>query len=309
MVHLLLRFQVGVVYVYAGLAKATGDWLLHAQPLSIWLSARTDMPVLGALFDERLGRLRASAGRASSSTPRSSLFLLWAPRRASWAYVVVLVFHVITRLLFPIGMFPFIMVRRRRSSSSRRPGRGAAASCRASRRARARARARSRAAAAPCLHPPRVVAVARSSASSSSSLPLRTHLYGGNVLWHEQGMRFSWRVMVREKNGSITFVVASRSERTARGTSSPRKYLTDRQEREISAQPDLVLQLAHHVATTSPRAATTTSSVRVEAIVSLNGRSRRADDRSRRSISLAIEDGIGQGAPGSSPAPEGRPFT
>ena len=26
----LLRFQVGVVYVYAGLAKATSDWLLHA---------------------------------------------------------------------------------------------------------------------------------------------------------------------------------------------------------------------------------------------------------------------------------------
>ena len=38
-------------------------------------------------------------------------------------------------------------------------------------------------------------------------LPLRAHLYGGNVLWHEQGMRFSWRVMVREKNGSVTFIV------------------------------------------------------------------------------------------------------
>ena len=24
-------------------------------------------------------------------------------------------------------------------------------------------------------------------------VPLRCHLYGGNVLWHEQGMRFSWR--------------------------------------------------------------------------------------------------------------------
>ena len=33
------------------------------------------------------------------------------------------------------------------------------------------------------------------------------HLYSGNVSWHEQGMRFSWRVMAREKNGSVTFVV------------------------------------------------------------------------------------------------------
>src|SRR5262249_40969840 len=29
----LLRFQLAVVYVFAGLAKISGDWLLHAQPL------------------------------------------------------------------------------------------------------------------------------------------------------------------------------------------------------------------------------------------------------------------------------------
>jgi hypothetical protein len=42
-------------------------------------------------------------------------------------------------------------------------------------------------------------------------LPLRFIAYGGDVRWHEQGMRFSWRVMVREKNGSVTFRVRDRS--------------------------------------------------------------------------------------------------
>ena len=42
--------------------------------------------------------------------------------------------------------------------------------------------------------------------------------YGGNVLWHEQGMRFSWRVMVREKNGSVTFVVHNTRARPHAGT-------------------------------------------------------------------------------------------
>lgn len=43
----LLRFQVGVVYTFAGIAKATSDWLVHAEPLRIWLSSRTGYPVLG----------------------------------------------------------------------------------------------------------------------------------------------------------------------------------------------------------------------------------------------------------------------
>jgi len=67
----LLRFQVGVVYVYAGLAKVTSDWLLHAEPLNIWLSARTGMPVIGAIFDERWAAY-AFSWAASSSTPSSS---------------------------------------------------------------------------------------------------------------------------------------------------------------------------------------------------------------------------------------------
>ena len=39
----LLRVQVGLVYFYASVAKMNADWLLHAQPLIIWLSARTDI--------------------------------------------------------------------------------------------------------------------------------------------------------------------------------------------------------------------------------------------------------------------------
>src|SRR6185436_17673044 len=77
-------------------------------------------------------------------------------------------------------------------------------------------------------------------------VPLRFLAYGGSVRWHEQGMRFSWRVMVREKNGSITFLV--RIPSTGRTIHvSPSRYLTLLQEREMSSQPDLVLQLAHHI--------------------------------------------------------------
>src|SRR5690606_19238062 len=43
----VLRLQVGIVYVNAGLAKFGSDWLLHAQPLGIWMAARTETPIIG----------------------------------------------------------------------------------------------------------------------------------------------------------------------------------------------------------------------------------------------------------------------
>jgi hypothetical protein len=38
-----LRFQVGMVYFFAGLAKLNGDWLLRAEPLATWLPARSEV--------------------------------------------------------------------------------------------------------------------------------------------------------------------------------------------------------------------------------------------------------------------------
>src|SRR5690606_17460880 len=96
--------------------------------------------------------------------------------------------------------------------------------------------------------PPRTAFVAAGAAFCvlQALLPMRHRLYGGNVAWHEQGMRFSWKVMVREKNAAVTYVVSSkRAHRT--WYVEPRQYLTDRQEKEFAAQPDLVLQLAHRV--------------------------------------------------------------
>ena len=36
-----LKILISVVYIYAGLAKLNSDWLLEAQPLSIWLRPNT----------------------------------------------------------------------------------------------------------------------------------------------------------------------------------------------------------------------------------------------------------------------------
>jgi len=76
--------------------------------------------------------------------------------------------------------------------------------------------------------------------------------------------------MTREKNGSVTFVVRDPSDGREWHV-PPRQYLTRIQEREMSVQPDLILQLAHHIARDF-RAKGRNVEVRADALASLNGR-------------------------------------
>ncbi len=262
----LLRFQVGAVYFFAGLAKVNSDWLLHAQPLNIWLSSRTYLPVIGPLLGERWVAFAMSwAGCLFDLTVVAFLLM---PRTRVAAYAVVLFFHAVTKLLFPIGMFPAIMVvaalvffspswpqNLLRFFRHHRPAPDAPAPVASPR---------------PALFGARIAIVACYCAFQLL-WPLRTHLYGGNVLWHEQGIRFSWRVMLREKNGSVTYLVTNPATGRTQEV-PPRKYLNSRQERDFSTQPDLILKLAHQIAQDVEAREGIRPIVRVHAPVSLNGR-------------------------------------
>src|SRR4051812_10618433 len=58
----LVCAQVGVVYVFAGLAKLHTDWLLHGLPLRMWLPAHADLAIIGPWLAE----------------PRVAIALSWA---------------------------------------------------------------------------------------------------------------------------------------------------------------------------------------------------------------------------------------
>src|SRR5690606_7133185 len=86
----------------------------------------------------------------------------------------------------------------------------------------------------------------------------------------------------------------------------PRQYLTDRQEKEFAAQPDLVLQLAHRVRDDFVRDGYDDVEVRADAIAALNGRL--SAPMIDPSVDLArVEDGLGK-ASWILPAPEGAPL-
>ena len=290
----LLRYQVAIVYGYAGLAKLNIDWLLYAQPMEIWLRARSETALVGQFFEHTwAAHVFSWGGFLYDST--IVIWLSWRRTRAL-AFCLVLGFHGMTHVLFNIGLFPFIMTcaatlffapswpRRWLGLLMTWVGRTP-----------------------PEL--PRPTVTERSALSHRSPwrqrlgygllagfcawqllVPLRHYLYPGDVAWNEEGMRWSWKVMLREKHGSVTYYV--RFKETGKVLQvPPRHYLDARQEREMSGQPDLILQLAHHIAADFEGRGMGPVAVHAEALVSWNGRP--AAPMIDPEVDLAsIEDGL-----------------
>ena len=261
----LMRFQIGVVYVFGGIAKLGSDWLVHGEPLRIWLAANRELPVLGPLFDQRWVALAMSW--CGMLFDLSIVPLLSWRRTRRVAYVVVLVFHTLTGLLFRIGMFPWIM-----SASATlffEPSWPRALL----------ARLRQRRSAAASTPPPAGAALGPASLGAlflyalvQVATPLRHLAYPGNTLWTEEGFRFAWRVMLIEKSGELELTVVDRDGK--RTLVAPREYLTPFQSRMASTQPDMILELAHVVARDFERRTGGAVRVYADAQVSFNGRPR-----------------------------------
>ena len=104
----ILKILLGIVYFYAGLAKINSDWLWRAMPLKIWLPNHAGLPFVGALFNENW--LHFAFSWAGMLYDLSIVFLLLYKRTRIFAFVLVVIFHALTRFLFPIGVFPYVMI-------------------------------------------------------------------------------------------------------------------------------------------------------------------------------------------------------
>ena len=269
-----LRLFVGVVYFYAGLAKLNSDWLLEAQPLAIWLPAKYSVPLLGDLLQERWVHY-AFAWAGAAYDLAIPFLLLWRPTRVL-AFVAVVVFHVLTRVLFPIGMFPYIMIVSAlvffeplthiyilQAISARPLVQGM------------RERSRERL--------PRWLTTATPFVRAGTKLgiaallifhlvfPWRYLLHDNELFWTEEGYRFSWRVMLMEKAGYLNYEVVDPATGNSR-TIDPAGYLTQLQYKQLSTQPDFILEFAHFLADQEAAQTGTRPAVFAESYVALNGR-------------------------------------
>lgn len=267
----LLRAQVAVVYVFAGAAKLDSDWLLRAQPLTTWLAARADLPFLGGLVAHPSTALVASwVGLLFDLTIVG--WLWWRPTRAP-AMAAVVAFHAATWWLFPaIGVFPWLMIgmatlwlppewprawRRRRATAPHHPPRPAAPARADSARA----------------VPVPVLAGVALWIAVQVILPLRHLVIPGDVDWTEEGGRLSWRVMADEKVGWAVFHVTDPRSGATRDVPLV-DVLTARQAHVAAVRPDLLHQVADLLADRAEADGRARPIVRVDAVVSWNGRTR-----------------------------------
>lgn len=265
----LIRFQIALVYIFAAIAKIGEDWLLYGQPLSIWLSARGDLPLIGPILTQPITAIAMSwTGFLYDLLIVPAL--LWQRSRIL-AYLLVIGFHSMTWLLFDIGIFPILMTLATpifftpswpygflKVFKLNLVGSGSQNGHRVS------------APESTFSTPLKVFLVLW--CSFHIIFPLRCFVLDDNVLWSERGMRYSWRVMVREKMGSLTYrVKASDSQR--QWEVNPKAYLTARQLSEMSGQPDMIIQLSHWVKQRFEARLGKPVEVFADVWVSLNGRS------------------------------------
>ncbi len=268
-----LKLVLAIVYIYAGLSKINSDWLLHAQPLKIWLRTRSDFPVLGSIL--HYSWVHYFFSWFGMLYDVFIVFFLLKKSTRLYAYFFVVAFHVLTRMLFPIGMFPYIMIA--------------------------------------CtlvffdvvLHE-KIIALLRKGIqkfgikkhgiyTSNSSyeyslkglklvqgililffaiqllLPWRYLSYPGELFWTEEGYRFSWRVMLVEKVGIATFTIVD-SDTGREFEIRNNDFLTTVQIKQMSTQPDFILEYAHKLRDHYIKEGIITPQVYVKCYVTLNGR-------------------------------------
>lgn len=271
----IFKLQLGLVYFFAGAAKLNPDWLVNAMPMRIWLPANTDLPIIGPLLEyTSTAYIFSWAGAVYDLT--IAFFLLWKPTRI-FAYITVIIFHMMTYFLFQIGMFPFIMILCTLIFFSGDFHQKIIDTISGLIKYLPFSVPNSES-----VHKDKAFQLSKSSSGIISGiliihfvlqilLPLRFALYPGNLFWTEQGYRFSWRVMLMEKAGHITFHVTDPAT-DRQWQVQNYNYLTPNQEKMMSTQPDMILQFAHYLEDEYQKQGINDVKITAESYVTLNGR-------------------------------------
>lgn len=258
----LVRFQIGIVYFYGGLAKLNADWL-RGQPMRMWLKAQTDYPVIGGLLTEEwMVQLFVWGGLLIDLLAVPGL--MWRRTQAAM-FVLLTLFHLLNATLFTIGVFPWLMIALTTVFLSPDWPR------RLLRQAPSALAATTQPAPAWTMRRRCGAVLLGLYVGLQILVPLRQFLYPGNPSWTERGQLFSWRMMLRQKRSAIRMDVTDR-QTGRRGVIDLHAHLNPRQLVAMSRDPDLILQVAHKLAELLRQHGMPDVEIRAQALSALNGR-------------------------------------
>jgi len=261
----ILRAQMEIMLIYAGLVKLTPDWLA-GEPLGLWLRAQAESTPLHGLLHYDAVILAGTWGTVVLHVLGAPL-LLWRRTRLA-VFLVYCVFHSANAFFFNIGIFPWLTI-------------AATTMFFAPDWPRLGARwLHERFEAVPPQVPRPMPAPRRLPALSllgialwlaiQLALPVRASLFPTEVRWSGDGHRYSWRMRIYDRRAEGRFVVTAGD-----GTEwiiDPEDYLTRRQASKMLVRADMVHQFAGYLEELWRAGGYGDVSVRAEISKSLNGR-------------------------------------
>ncbi len=235
------RIQLLIVFSYAAINKLYPGWL-NGDYLRVNLGSKGDRWPLGWLVVKP--GFQAFTIWAAIIFDALVIPALWWRRTRLLGFFGLVGFDLFNSLVFHIGIFPYMVVgltvfffsepsleRAFRWVPGMRPKEGLTASP-----VPAQASGRQRLA----------LGLLALYLTIQVALPLRHHLFRGDVTWTEEGHRMSWRMMLRTKLGRVVLIV----EDPATGHEYPvrhEEFLTPRQESRVGSHPDFLYRYVQDV--------------------------------------------------------------
>lgn len=266
-----IKLLVSIVYVYAGLTKINSDWLFKAMPLKIWLPSKYDLPFIGETLMQQ-NWFHYAMSWSGMIYDLTIPFLLLYKKTRWFAFGLVVFFHVFTGILFPIGMFPYVMIvsaliffeagfhhkiilflKRILNYFFKLKQKIVVKEIYNFK------------------HQKITIIVLSLFFIVQLFLPFRYALYPNELFWTEEGYRFSWRVMLMEKMGYANFKITNSKTGNFFYVDN-QDFLTPLQEKQMSFQPDFILEYAHFLGDHFKSKGHKNIQVFVESYVALNGR-------------------------------------
>jgi len=253
----LLRFQIGVVYFYAGLIKCTRDWVLRASPIDIFLTTENKIAALQPLFENHTVVHSFAVGGCLFDLFIVPL-LLW-PKTRRAAMVLVVFFHTFNMVVLGLGnVTVFMMLATLLLFSEPDLFAGLMSRLAAALKTTLRQAAK----------PSRMMYVALVFALIQAGLPLRHFTYPGDGRWNGDGQNFSWWMRSIHMNVDAKFFAEYDG---ARIRLNPLETIAPEQS-SMGKDPDMMAQYARHVAARLRADGHQNVKVMVESTASLNGR-------------------------------------
>lgn len=230
----VLILQVSILYIYASIAKLYPDWL-DGTFTRLLYSHKTDFPFIGKFFTEKWFYI--------SIAYLGILFdglivpmMLWKKTR-TLALIASLIFHLSNSFILKVGIFPYFALSFivffyppdtiRRIFFKKRP----------------------------------TLSLKTYNYTNKNQtyillviiyfiiqllLPIRHYFIKGDVFWTEEGHRLSWRMMLRQRNGSTYFTIIDKKTKEIL-TFNMHDLFTEKQIHRIDCYPDFIWQAAQYI--------------------------------------------------------------